>query len=400
MKSSSSTRIYHYQGRHLGSTQTVSGELMAKNAQQAKLLLRRQGILTLKIKKCRSQKVNVHDIAVLTRQFAMMVKSSLPLLQIFDLLEKSQEKSALRAVLASIRQQVAQGQSLAQAFAKYPQYFDRFYCGVLAAGETGGVLDQVLENLADTLTQNAKLKRQVQKAAIYPVSVLLIASLLILVMMMFVLPEFEQVYRTAGVALPWLTQSLMNIAQVMPYLLPLFLGLSVLATWIARRQYTHNYRFRLLIHRFLLHLPLMGKVVRESTQARILRTSAVLFAAGVPLPDALSASGGVCGNAVYEQAVQNIRRRIIQGNALTLAMQESGVFDHLAVQMVAVGEESGTLDAMLLQTAQLQENETSHRIEILTSLLEPMLMLVLGVLVGILLLALYLPLFQLGNVLG
>lgn len=383
----------------MGTAERVAGGILANNVQHARHQLKQQQIAVEKLKIFRGRKVKKEDIVVLTQQFAVMVRSSLPILQIFDLLQQSQSNPYLQWVLSQIKDDVEQGQALAQALGRYPEYFDSFYCGVVAAGELGGVLDQVLDDLAHTLEQSQTLKRQVSKALSYPLTVLVMALLLITVMMVFVLPEFEHVYQSVGASLPWLTQVLITVSRNMPYILPVGVIFGVVVYYSLRTHYRHSARFRMACEQKIFRLPLLGHIWQQSLQANLLRTLAVLFAAGVPLSEALTAIGKMGKNETYRTAIQKIRSNIMQGQSLSQAMQETEKFDILVIHMTKVGEESGRLDQLLFQTAQLQENEIQHRISMATTLLEPMMMLILGVIVGILLLALYWPLFQLGNVL-
>ncbi|MCF7521490.1 type II secretion system F family protein [Neisseria sp. ZJ106] len=394
------SKRFLFEGTNLHSGRPVQGEISAPDQAAAEQKLKRRGINAVLIrpaKSVRKRKIRSQDIAVFTRQLSTMMKAGLPLLQAFDVAAQGSGHPNLSKLLLHIRTDIEQGSSLAQALARHPQHFDRFYCNLVAAGETGGILETLLERLALTQEKNRLLKKQIQTALIYPVSIIAVSIIIILVMMLFVLPSFQTVYADMGAELPWLTQAVMSASDLLAAYgwLPL-IGLIAAAVWF-RRRYRRSRNLQKRCDRYLLQLPLLGTTVAQTASARWARTTAALFAAGMPPAEALNTVAGACGNLVYEDATHAIRNQVVQGISLTTAMQNSGCFAEMMIRMAAVGEESGALDTMLDKAAEWYENEVDQTVARLSALMEPLIMVILGTLIGILLLAMYLPLFHLGD---
>lgn len=391
---------YQFEGKNLQNDVIVRGEVEAKNEEEARQKLMRRQIHVLqisKMKKRRAKKITQADIAVFTRQLSTMMKAGLPLMQAFDIVAKGHDNAAMTQMLMVVRADVEQGNSLATAFSKHPKYFDKFYVNLVGAGEAGGVLEALLDKLATYKEKTESIKKKVKSALTYPISIVVVAIVLILVMMMFVLPEFGKVYESMGAELPALTQFMMNLSDFFVsfgWLVIIFLvGLVVgFIQWHKRSP-----KLQKRIDAWLLELPIFGDIVRKATIARWARTTATLFAAGVPLVEALDSVAGASGNAIYEEATNEIRAKVNQGISLTSGMQATNLFPNLVVQMASIGEESGSLDDMLNKTAEFYEEEVDTAVASLSSLMEPIIMVVLGGIVGVILVAMYLPLFNLGN---
>ncbi|MCT6881589.1 MAG: type II secretion system F family protein, partial [Snodgrassella alvi] len=307
---------------------------------------------------------------------------------------------AMTQLLLEIRTDVEQGTSLAESFAKHPKYFDDFYCNLVRAGEAGGVLEGLLEKLAVYKEKTQSIKKKVKSALTYPVVVVIVAIGLVFVMMMFVLPSFAKVYEGMGVALPWLTQVMMNISNFFVHygifiLIALILGGIGFYKW-----FQNSAELRKRFDHMLLKLPIFGQIVRKATIARWSRTTATLFAAGVPLVEVLDSVAGASGNIEYEEATQEIRSKVNQGISLTSAMQATELFPNMVMQMASIGEESGSLDSMLNKAAEFYEDDVDTAVSQLSSLMEPIIMVVLGLIIGVILVAMYLPMFNLGNAVG
>ena len=394
---------FSFEGKNLSTEQIVRGEVVAKDEAEARAKLSRRQIKVIQITKMkvsRQKRITQADITVFTRQLATMMKAGLPLLQAFDIVAKGHSNASMTKLLMDIRGDIEQGTSMADAFAKHPKYFDRFYSNLVRAGEAGGVLESLLDKLATYKEKTQAIKKKVKSALTYPAAVLVVAIALVIVMMMFVLPEFGKVYDGMGVALPALTQFMMNISDFfVAYGWLVIIGLIGAVVgfyqWLQRSP-----KLQKRVDALLLKMPIFGGIVRKATIARWARTTSTLFAAGVPLVETLDSVAGASGNIIYEEATQEIRSKVNQGISLTSGMVATDLFPNMMVQMASIGEESGALDDMLNKAAEFYEDEVDNAVSQLSSLMEPIIMVVLGGIVGVILVAMYLPLFNLGNVVG
>lgn len=399
-KSKSKEICFHFEGRQLQSDEVVRGEVTAKNEAEARAKLTRRRIRVVQLRKekrKRQKSISQADITIFTRQLATMMKAGLPLMQAFDIVAKGHPNRAMTQLLTDIRNDVEQGTSMAEAFSKHPKYFDRFYCNLIRAGEAGGVLESLLDKLAVYKEKTQSTKKKIKGALTYPVVVLVVAVILIFVMMIFVLPIFGKVYEGMGVALPALTQVMMNISHFFVswgWLLLLIIGGGI---FMFLKTYKKSAELRKRIDVLLLKLPIFGVIVTKGTIARWARTTATLFAAGVPLVEVLDSVAGAAGNIRYEEATRDIRNQVNQGGSLTEGMKSTDLFPNMVIQMAAIGEESGSLDDMLNKAAEFYEEEVDTAVSQLSSLMEPLIMVVLGAIVAVILIAMYLPIFNMGN---
>lgn len=394
---------FTFEGKNTNTDQVVRGEVVAKDEEEARKKLQRRGIRPLrisKVKAVRKRRITQEDITVFTRQLATMMKAGLPLMQAFEIVARGHSNPSMTQMLMQIRADVEQGSALGKAFAKHPKYFDRFYCNLVAAGETGGVLEGLLDKLAVYKEKTQAIKKKVKSALTYPISIVVVAVVLMFVMMMFVLPAFKEVYSGMGAELPWLTQVVMNISDFFVAYGWIMVIALILMIFGLYKLHQKSPAFQKRVDAMLLKLPIFGSIVKKATIARWSRTTSTLFAAGVPLVEVLESVAGASGNILYEEATQDIRAKVTQGLSLTSSMQTTEMFPNMVIQMAAIGEESGSLDDMLNKAAEFYEDEVDNAVAQLSSLMEPIIMVVLGSLIGILLVAMYLPLFNLGNVVG
>lgn len=394
---------FTFEGKNLLTDQIVRGEVVAKDEEEARKKLQRRSIKPLrvsKVKNTRKKKITQGDITVFTRQLATMMKAGLPVMQAFEIVARGHSNPSMTQLLMQVRGDVEQGSPMASAFAKHPKYFDNFYCNLIAAGEAGGVLESLLEKLALYKEKTQAIKKKVKSALTYPIAIVVVAIVLVLVMMMFVLPEFGKVYEGMGAELPGLTQIMMSISRFFVewgWLIIIVMIVSVIA---AVKAVQNSPKLQRKVDAWLLRLPIFGSIVRKATIARWARTTASLFAAGVPLVEALDSVAGASGNILYEEATHDIRAKVNQGLSLTSGMQSTELFPNMVLQMASIGEESGSLDDMLNKAAEFYEDEVDNAVAQLSSLMEPIIMVVLGSIIGVILVAMYLPLFNLGNVVG
>ena len=394
---------YEFEGRHMESEQIVRGEVVAKDEQdaRAKLARRRVKVISLhKKKKVREKKITQGDITVFTRQLATMMKAGLPVMQAFDIVAKGHSNASMTKLLMEVRNDIEQGTSMANAFRKHPKYFDDFYCNLVNAGEAGGVLESLLDKLAVYKEKTLAIKKKIKSALTYPIAVVVVAIVLIMIMMMFVLPEFQKVYDGMNAPMPALTQFMMGISDFMVAWgwLVIIIMIAAVAGFIQWHKRSPDLQKR--VDGMLLKMPIFGNIVEKGTIARWARTTATLFTAGVPLVEALDSVGGASGNIIYEEATRSIRNQVNQGTSLTTAMSSTDLFPNMVLQMTSIGEESGALDDMLNKAAEFYEEEVDNAVATLSSLMEPIIMVVLGSIIGVILVAMYLPLFNLGNVVG
>ncbi|MCU0972365.1 MAG: type II secretion system F family protein [Burkholderiales bacterium] len=380
---------------------TVRGEVRAPGEALANVILRRQGIRVRKLKKQRlgrGRKVTDKDITFFTRQLAVMMKSGVPLLQAFDIVAKGHSNPAVQRMLMSIKLDVETGSNLAQAFAKFPLQFDPLYCNLVRAGEAAGILDNLLDRLATYKEKILAIKSKIKSALFYPTAVIAVAFLVTAVIMIFVIPAFKQVFSSFGADLPAPTLVVIAISDFFVANWWWMFGIIGASIWFFFYTWKRSMKMQAFMDRLMLRLPIFGDVIRKATMARWARTLSTMFAAGVPLVEALDSVAGASGNYVYYVSTKKIQQEVSTGVSLTQAMQNSEVFPNMVLQMVAIGEEAGSLDAMLSKIADFFEQEVDDAVEALSSLMEPLIMVILGTLIGGMVVAMYLPIFKMGSV--
>ena len=379
----------------------VRGEMRVPSQTVVQATLSKQGILVTKIRKQsmgRGGKVTDKDLTMFTRQLATMMKAGVPLLQAFDIVGRGHNNPAVGKLLLDIKQTVETGSSMSQAFRKYPQYFDALYCNLIAAGEQAGILDTLLDRLATYKEKILAIKAKIKGALFYPTAVILFSFIITAVILIFVIPAFKDVFKSFGAELPAPTLVVIAMSDFMiAWWWAIFGGLFAFVIAFGK-VYKRSTPMQIAFDRWILKAPIFGEIIRKSVIARWTRTLATMFAAGVPLVEALDSVGGASGNYVYVVGTRNIQSQVSTGTNLTAAMQESGLFPNMVIQMVAIGEESGSLDAMLSKVADFFEAEVDEAVKALSSLMEPIIMVVLGGLIGGLVVAMYLPIFKLGSV--
>ena len=401
--SRSKGKRFTFEGKNIETERLVRGEVVAKDEEEARKKLQRRGIRPLrisKVKTARKRRITQEDITVFTRQLATMMKAGLPLMQAFEIVARGHSNPSMTEMLMQVRSDVEQGSALGKSFSKYPKYFDRFYCNLVSAGESGGVLESLLDKLAVYKEKTQAIKKKVKTALTYPIAIIVVAIALIFIMMMFVLPAFKEVYANMGAELPGLTQLVMNLSDLFVDYGWIMIILLIASAFGLYKLHEKSPTFQKRIDALILRLPVFGAIVRKATIARWARTTSTLFAAGVPLVEVLDSVAGASGNILYEEATQDIRAKVTQGLSLTSSMQSTDMFPNMVIQMAAIGEESGSLDDMLNKAAEFYEDEVDNSVTRLSHLMESIIMVVLGSLIGILLIAMYLPLFNLGNVVG
>ena len=378
----------------------VKGEMRAGGEAVVRATLRRQGILIEKIKQQKAGsggRVSEKDVTLFTRQLATMMKAGVPLLQSFDIVGKGHSNPAVAKLLLELKTEVETGSSLAAAFRKYPLHFDALFCNLIQAGEAAGILESLLDRLAIYKEKTLAIKSKIKSALFYPVAIIIVAFVITAVIMIFVIPAFKQVFTSFGAELPAPTLFVMAVSDIfVTYWYLIFGGIGG-GIYAFLYMWKRSLPVQIAMDRLMLKLPVFGHLVRISTIARWTRTLATMFAAGVPLVEALDSVGGAAGNHVYWAATKQIQREVSTGSSLASAMTNSGVFPNMVLQMVAIGEESGALDGMLGKTADFFEAEVDDAVEALSSLMEPMIMVVLGTLIGGMVIAMYLPIFKIGQ---
>ena len=392
--------IYLWEGKD-SLKRASSGEIRAIDMPSAKLQLRRQGISITQLKKKptpRARKIKDKDLCVFTRQLATMMKAGVPLLQSFDIVARGHANPSVTKLLLDIRADVETGTSLSQAFRRYPQYFDKLFCNLIAAGEQAGILEDLLARLATYKEKTLALKGNIKSAMVYPAAVLGVAVIVTAVIMIWVVPSFKSVFESFGAELPLPTLFVIWMSDRFVEYWPMVFGGTAVGTALFIRSWKRSPAMQAATDRLLLKLPVFGAVIRKAVIARWTRTLATMFSAGVPLVESLESVGGAAGNAVYHEATQKIAASVASGTSLNVAMQQAQVFPPLVTQMAAIGEESGSLDDMLRKVADFYEEEVDAAVASLSSLMEPVIMVILGVLIGGLVVAMYLPIFKLGSV--
>lgn len=382
----------------------VKGELVGINPALVKAQLRKQGINPTKVNKkgkdlfSAGKKIKPMDIALFTRQMATMMKAGVPLLQSFDIIGEGFENPNMRKLINDVKQEVAAGNSFAASLRKKPLYFDDLYCNLVDSGEQSGALETLLDRIATYKEKTEALKAKIKKAMNYPIAVVVVAIIVTAILLIKVVPQFEAVFHGFGAELPAFTQFVVGISRGLQEWWFIFLGIIVGAIYSFGETHKRSAKFRDACDRAILKAPIVGDILYKATVARFARTLATTFAAGVPLVDALDSVAGAAGNVVFRTAINTVKQDVSSGTQLNFSMRTTGIFPALAIQMTAIGEESGALDEMLDKVASFYEAEVDNAVDGLTALMEPVIMSVLGVLVGGLIIAMYLPIFQLGNV--
>ncbi len=392
--------IFEWEGKDKNG-KVVRGELRSGGEAAVSASLRRQGILVTKVKKRKmtgGKSVKQKDIAVFTRQLATMMKAGVPLLQAFDIVARGSTNPKLTRLLNDIRTDVETGTSLSTAFRKHPLHFDSLYCNLVEAGESGGILEQLLDRLAIYQEKTMALKQKIKSALMYPIAVLVVAFIVLTVIMIFVVPAFEDVFKSFGADLPAPTQLVIAMSKFFVKYWWLIFGLLGGGGYFFFESWKRSEKMQKTMDRLLLRIPVFGVLINKSVIARWTRTLSTMFAAGVPLVEALDSVGGASGNAVYVEATEQIQKDVSTGSALTTSMQATGVFPTMVLQMTAIGEESGSLDHMLGKAAEFYEDEVDEMVKGLSSLMEPFIIVILGVLIGGIVVAMYLPIFKIGSV--
>src|SRR3982751_946052 len=392
--------VFEWEGKDKNG-KSVRGEMRAGGEAMVSASLRRQGVMVNKVKKRRmsgGKAIKQKDIAVFTRQLSTMMRAGVPLIQAFDIVARGSTNPKLTRLLTDIRSDVETGTSLSAAFRKHPLYFDALYCNLVEAGEAGGILETLLDRLAIYQEKMMAIKNKIKSALIYPVGVLVVAFVVLAVIMIFVIPAFKDVFTSFGADLPAPTLVVIAMSELFVKYWWAIFGFLIGGTYFFLQSWRRSEKMQKAIDRLLLRVPVFGELVRKSAVARWTRTLSTMFAAGVPLVEALDSVGGASGNAVYAEATEQIQKDVSTGSALTTSMTAAGVFPTMVLQMCAIGEESGSLDQMLGKAAEFYEDEVDEAVKGLSSLMEPFIIVILGTLIGGIVVSMYLPIFKLGQV--
>jgi type IV pilus assembly protein PilC len=397
-------QIYIWEGTDRKGSRT-KGETKGVSLTMVKAELRRQGINPSKVKKkpkalfgSQTKKIVPKDIAVFSRQMATMMSSGVPLVQSFEIIGRGHDNPSMQTLIMTIKADVEGGSSLSEALAKHPRYFDELYCNLVRAGEQAGILETLLHKIAIYKEKVEAIKGKIKKALFYPTAVIIAAFIVTTILLYFVVPQFQALFQGFGADLPALTQMVINMSkftQAYWWAMLLAIGGGVFAFIESKKRFP---KFNHFLDRLSLQFPVFGPIVNKAAIARYARTLATMFAAGVPLVEAMTTVAGAAGNIVYSNAILRMRDDVATGITLQMAMRQAGLFPNMVVQMVAIGEEAGSLDAMLSKVADFYEEEVDNAVDGLSSLMEPMIMGVLGVLIGGLVIAMYLPIFKMGSV--
>ena len=378
----------------------VKGDMVAASETVVNASLRRQGLSVSKVKKQRTRggRISDKDITLFTRQLSTMMKAGVPLLQSFDIVGRGHSNPAVQKLLLDIKSDISTGSSMSQAFKKYPLYFDALYCNLINAGEQAGILDTILDRLATYKEKIQAIKSKIKAALFYPISIIVVAFVITAIIMIFVIPAFKELFTSFGADLPAPTLFVMAVSDFfVSYWYLIFGGIGG-GFWFFFYTWKRSKAMQEVMDRFFLKIPIFGPVIEKATIARWSRTLSTMFAAGVPLVEAMDSVAGAAGNVIYYNATKKIQGEVSTGTSLTVAMQNTALFPNMVLQMVTIGEESGSLDSMLGKVADFYEAEVDDAVEALSSLMEPMIMVVLGTLIGGMVIAMYLPIFKLGQV--
>ncbi|MCQ8848268.1 type II secretion system F family protein [Alteromonas stellipolaris] len=396
--------VYEWQGKD-GQGNSRKGEISATNLKEAKMQLRKQGVSVRKVKKQQKslfsrggQKITAADISVFSRQIATMLAAGVTLIQSLDMISQGHAKASMRKLLGEITNEVRSGNPLSNSLRKHPDHFDDLYCDLVYTGEQSGALETIYDRIAIYKEKAEALKSKIKKAMFYPVAVVVVALIVTTILLVFVVPQFEEIFSSFGAELPAFTLFVLAISNfVQSY--GIFIGIGIgIAGYMFMRAHKKSQSFRDKVDKAVLKIPVIGEILKKASIARFTRTLATTFAAGVPLIGALESAAGASGNAVFRDAILYIRKEVAGGMPMHTSMRATNVFPDMVTQMVAIGEESGSVDAMLSKIATIYEAEVDDMVDGLTSLLEPMIMAVLGVVIGGLIIAMYLPIFEMGNV--
>ncbi|WP_342129960.1 type II secretion system F family protein [Hydrogenophaga sp. OTU3427] len=392
--------LFEWEGKDRNG-KTVRGETRAAGENQVQASLRRQGILPSKIKKRRmnsGKPIKPKDIAIFTRQLATMMKAGVPLLQSFDIVGRGNPNPNVARLLNDIRTDVETGTSLSSAFRKHPLYFNNLYCNLIEAGEAAGILEELLDRLAIYMEKTEGIKSKIKSALMYPIAVMVVAFVVVTIIMIFVIPAFKEVFSSFGADLPAPTLMVIAISEFMIAYWWLIFGLLGGGMYFFLQAWQRNEKVQQFMDRVMLRIPIFGTLVEKSVVARWTRTLSTMFAAGVPLVEALDSVGGASGNSVYALATEKIQQEVSTGTSLTQAMTNASIFPSMVLQMCAIGEESGSIDHMLGKAADFYEAEVDEMVAGLSSLMEPIIIVVLGTIIGGIVVAMYLPIFKIGAV--
>lgn len=392
--------VFEWEGRDRNG-KSVRGETRAAGENQVQASLRRQGVTPIKIKKRkmrRGQRIKPKDIAIFTRQLATMMKAGVPLLQSFDIVGRGNPNASVTKLLNDIRTDVETGTSLSAAFRKFPLYFDNLYCNLVEAGEAAGILEALLDRLAVYMEKTEAIKSKIKSALMYPIAVLVVAFVVVAVIMIFVIPAFKQVFSSFGADLPAPTLFVIAMSEIFVQYWWLIFGSIGGGFYFFMQAWRRNEKMQMFMDRLMLKLPLFGDLIFKSVVARWTRTLSTMFAAGVPLVEALDSVGGASGNMVYALATGKIQQEVSTGTSLTAAMTNANIFPTMVLQMCSIGEESGSIDHMLGKAADFYESEVDEMVAGLSSLMEPIIIVILGTIIGGIVVSMYLPIFKLGQV--
>jgi type IV pilus assembly protein PilC len=379
------------------------GVIPAKNELIAKTELRRQGYFVTNIKKkstpffsARIKTITPNDIAIFSRQLATMLAAGIPLVQSFHIIGKGHENPSMQVLLLAIKANIENGDTLAEALKKNPLYFDELFCNLVYAGEHAGILETLLDKIATYKEKTESMKKKIKKALTYPIAVIVVAFIVTAILLLFVVPVFEDMFKSFGADLPAFTRMVVNMSQWLKEWWWIVLGSIIVSAYVFGYFKKRSTTFNHFLDSMLLKMPVVGIILRKSAIARFARTLSTMSAAGVPLVDALQSVAGACGNNNFAQAVLKMREEVATGQRLQFAMMQTNLFSHMVQQMVAIGEESGAMDAMLAKIADFYEEEVDNLVDNLSSLMEPVIMVILGILIGGLIVAMYLPIFKMG----
>lgn len=381
-----------------------NGEIKATSIAEAKAMLRQQGVTPSSVKKKPKslfgdeKRISAMDIAVVTRQIATMLGAGVPLVQSIDLIANGSDNKSLRALMQKISIKIQAGLPLSDTLREHPKYFDDLYCDLVKSGEQSGALDKIFDRIAIYKEKAEALKSKIKKAMFYPAAVMVVAGIVTSILLIFVVPQFAEIFKSFGAELPAFTLFVLGISELMQKYWWLVLASFIAAGFIVAKSYNKSLKFRTACDALLLKAPIFGMILNKASVARFARTLSTTFAAGVPLIEALESAAGASGNEIYKKAILDIRDEVSSGNQMHFAMKQTNQFPEMVVQMVSIGEESGSLDSMLSKVANIYEQEVDDAVDGLTALLEPLIMAVLGVIIGGLIVAMYLPIFQMGSI--
>ena len=382
----------------------IKGETEAISVAYVNATLRRQGVNPIKVRKkgkslfTKKKAIKPKDVAVFTRQFATMLQSGIPIVQSFDIVGKGHENPSMQELLMAVKQDIESGTNLSTALGKHPLYFDALYCNLVQAGESAGILDAILEKVATYKEKIEGIKGKIKSALFYPAAVVVVAFVITAILLIFVIPQFESLFKGFGADLPALTQFVVSLSKVFQNWWWAIFGVMGGTVFFIGYSYKRSVKMQHTIDRLTLKAPIIGEIIKKATIARYCRTLATMFAAGVPLVESLDSVAGASGNQVYYEGVMAIKSDVSTGMQLQAAMDNTKLFPNMVIQMVAIGEESGELDKMLGKVADFYEEEVDNAVASLSSLLEPLIMAVLGIIVGTLVIAMYLPIFKMASV--